>query len=244
MKPPRYLLREFIVKKTLDLIPRGRFLEVGYGSGDMLVTLSKLGFSGDGVEISSEAKEHTKKLLQSQKITRVNLLDSLPIENSDYDVVVFFEVIGYWKNPKQQMEQLRSLIKPGGRILFSFTNIRNAGIAESVTGEMRCFSPSEVKELLQQSGFALEVCHNYGFPLTNMMKPLLNWYHSLKSKKEPTAEVGAAVKKSGLKRTSVFLRTLFFMVEKFVLPPFYYLQLLFRSTELGTGFVVVARKNS
>src|ERR1700737_4660993 len=73
--PPRYLLREYAVKRLLDHRVRGRFLEVGYGGGHMLVSLARLGFSGIGYETSPEAHRVAADLLASEGVNSVRLVD-------------------------------------------------------------------------------------------------------------------------------------------------------------------------
>jgi SAM-dependent methyltransferase len=240
-KPPRYLLREDVVKRIMRPLARGRFLEVGCGQGQMLATLAGLGFRGDGYDRSPDARTAAAGLLSRRGVEGVRLLDELE-ERSYYDYILFFEVLGYWADPAGEIGRLAELLRPGGKMIFSFSNRRTAGAAEERTGNMRCYTRSEVLTIVRgTAGLVVERCWNYGFPLTNILKPVLDLYHRFRTGQGP-GDRELAVDRSGLSDRFLPVRVAAILFNRVTTWPFALLQSLFRDTDLGTGYVVVAAK--
>lgn len=241
MKPPRYLLREAVVKEILRQLKAGRFLEIGYGEGNMLVTLSNLGYWGDGYDFSDGAKERAGKLLLKKNITNVKLLDEI---NADmrYDYILFFEVVGYWKDPADEIARLKERLSPGGKIIFSFSNQRFEGYAEKVTGDMKCFRRDEIIRMLEHdTGLKVDIMYNFGFPLVNITKPVLDLFHRWKSRSKNSNEnVAEDIKESGLASRFILVKFASLLLNPVTIYPFAVIQSLFRNTGLGNGYIVVA----
>ena len=181
MKPPRYILRESAFKQLVKNQPAVHFLEIGYGSGEILLTLAEMGYTGAGYDFSDEARYAAEGLLKGRNVSGISLLRSLDTERK-FELILFFEVMGYFDDPKESLLQFKEMLNDGGRIIFSFTNKKNRGIAEKVTGEMKCFTRDEITRILSEAGFEVEQIWNYGFPLTNLMRPFLDGYFLLKKK--------------------------------------------------------------
>jgi SAM-dependent methyltransferase len=104
----------------------GRFLEIGYGEGDFLVTLAKMGFAGDGYDPSQQANLCASRNLCEAGVHTVNLLPAMP-SAEQYDYIFFFEVIGYFEDPRRELAKMITLLKPGGRLLFQIEKVQNYG---------------------------------------------------------------------------------------------------------------------
>jgi SAM-dependent methyltransferase len=240
MKPPRYLLREAVVNRVLDESLPGRFLEIGYGNGQMLVTLARRGLTGAGYDVSSEARERAAHTLESQGIRTVSLLRELE-GHGTFDYVLFFEVIGYWLEPARELARLKALLSPQGKLIFSFTNSAQGGAAEKLTGDMRTFSRAEIESLLASSGFVPERIVNYGYPLTNLLKPGLDFFHVLRDRLKLRDADRLEMQKSGLSDRYFTTRIAGALFNPITIQPFVYAQHWFRDSDRGTGYLVVAR---
>jgi SAM-dependent methyltransferase len=241
LKPPRYLLREATVRKILKKMTPGNFLEIGYGEGNMLVTLAHLGFWGDGYDFSEGARQKAELLLRRKRVMAVSLLEILNTEMR-YDYIFFFEVIGYWKNPAEEIAFLTTLLKPGGRIIFSFSDKRTRGYAEKLTGDMKCFTRQEILNLLERDlGLRVDLLWNYGFPLANLLKPFLDIFHLLRSHAAGADEDEEKdIKNSGLAQQYLAVKLISIVLNPVTIYPFAVFQFLFKNTDLGNGYVVVA----
>ena len=171
MKAPRYRLREAVVRQVIGGLERAPFLEIGYGGGDLLVTLADLGFPGVGFDPSQRARDTAQRLLQQHGIDSIQLTDVLP-DDRQFSFVLFFEVIGYVHDPMTWLSELHDRLTEHGVLIFSFTNERFCGDAERLSGEYRCFSRMEIETLLKEAGYSTRLCWNYGYPLSNWLRPL------------------------------------------------------------------------
>jgi SAM-dependent methyltransferase len=240
VKPPRYLLRDDVLQRLLRGERAGRVLEIGYGAGDLLLELARRGMSCHGVELSDEASRTLRARLGREPELDVRLSSSLPEER--FDLVLFFEVIGYWLDPAGELAKLRaSHLAPDGKLLFSFTNIRHRGAAERLTGNMRCFSRAEVLELCARAGLRVEAIINYGFPLTNVMKPLLDVATRLRDRGAVQVAEAERVRKSAFGRRYPATLLASLLLNRISIRPFAWMQRPFATSDLGTGYVVVAR---
>ncbi len=263
MKPPRYLLREYSLTQLLRTIPVGNFLEVGFGSGQMLLTLSKMGYMGSGYDFSTKAHQEAKQLLAKCDHVNITLLSELDTEKQ-YDSILFFEVIGYFKDPVKELLDYKKILKSNGKVIFSFTNKNSAGFAEKATGAMNCFTREEIIKILERANFKVELIWNYGFPLSNILKPFLNFFHFLRVKRSERSKSGKRskkdirvkthkkidhhhnvrvedVKKSGLAHNFLLIKIISFFLNPITIYPFAKIQTYFKNTDLGNGYLVVAK---
>ena len=103
------------------------------------------------------------------------------------------------------------------------------------SGHIRRYEESEIIEKLSLSGFEIIELHDYGFPLTTIMRPFREIFYkdTGESLEEKTAASG--VKKRILNKRSNW-------VVAICLIPFFGLQRLFSKFRLGDGFIVIAKK--
>jgi len=243
MKPPRYLLREDLVKKIVDKYnSTDRFLEIGFGKGDMLITLAQRGLSGIGFDFSSSAYDKAKKNISDNKINSIQLVRDFP-QKQLFNKILFFEVIGYIEEPIDWLKNLQQSLNDDGMLIFSFTNKKYCGDAEQLSGEMVCFDRNEINSMLESAGYSIELCWNYGYPLSNWLRPLLHWYYRSQSKKSLLAnEKTQAVQESGLVSHDKWIRLASSVFYPLLIYPFVLIQRLFLNSDLGTGYLVVATK--
>ena len=235
MRPPRYLLREYAVRRFLEGRQPGRFLEIGYGGGHMLVCLARLGFFGVGYDISEQARRTAQELLDAEAITTVRLVDRFP-DQDRFDYVFLFEVLGYLEQPEEELRRYRKLLQPGGLIVFSFVR-EGAGYSPGVTGNMRTFAASEIEELLSAASLRARLKWNYGFPLANLMRPAMNALHWARGRREPGP---SDVSLTGLYHTAPTMRVVSAVMNEITIRPWASLQMLFKDTNLGNGYIVAA----
>lgn len=234
-KPPRYLLREAAVDRMLEGAPPAPFLELGYGNGDMLVHLARKGFPGTGYDESVAARSAAAAALAAAGIRSVSLAPEFPTGRT-FRYIFLFEVIGYLDDPAAYLAALKANLEPEGVIVFSFTNSRHAGDAEKLSGNMRCFSRAEMLDILARAGLVCRQCLNYGYPLSNMLRPLLHRHY----RKAGPGEGKAGVAASGLQYRRQGYTLAGLLCNRLTLWPFSVLQHCFAGSDLGTGYVVMA----
>jgi 2-polyprenyl-3-methyl-5-hydroxy-6-metoxy-1,4-benzoquinol methylase len=98
-------------------IQPGNLLEIGCSTGIFLKVAQKRGWKIHGVEINQDAAAVARKTLGVDTIFSTGLSKGMFPEGS-FSMVVLFDVIEHIQDPVPFMEDLVSLIRPGGYILF------------------------------------------------------------------------------------------------------------------------------
>lgn len=117
-KEPVAFLREHI-----DVLPRGKALDVAMGEGRNAVFLAKNGFEVDGCDISEIA---IKKALELAKEMRVDIhafaadLETYRLSENTYDVISCFYYL-----QRDLFAQMKDALKPGGMIIYETYTTEN-----------------------------------------------------------------------------------------------------------------------
>ena len=113
---------EFL-EEHIDLLPRGKALDIAMGEGRNAVFLAKNGFDVDGCDISESA---IKKALDLAKENNVKVrafvadLETYKLPQNTYDVIVCFYYL-----QRDLVPQMKEALKPGGMIIYETYTIEN-----------------------------------------------------------------------------------------------------------------------
>jgi SAM-dependent methyltransferase len=102
---------------------RGRILDIGCADGRLLKKLKAEGWDIYGIDLDRKSVEVARKNCQTDHIYHGLLDDCVGnFEPHSFDVITFFEVLEHQPRPIHFMNQVRTLIKPGGWIGGSVPN--------------------------------------------------------------------------------------------------------------------------
>lgn len=111
IKPAQFLV------DNVDLLPKGRTLDIAMGDGRNSVYLAVMGFEVEGIDISKEA---VNSALESARKSRVNITAKVAdlegdfyIEESAYDVIVCFN---YLHRPL--ISHIKRGLRRGGMVVY------------------------------------------------------------------------------------------------------------------------------
>lgn len=108
------------VRTLLSGVPRGsRVLDVGCGRGVMLRAMLDLGHEAHGVEITPEAAAGADPRAH---IRIAPDLTDAEYETNSFDAVVLWHVLEHLPRPDQTLDELRRIIRPGGRLILAVPN--------------------------------------------------------------------------------------------------------------------------
>ncbi len=115
---PRLKMYKMEYKIISDIVPKGKILDVGCGSGRFISEFPSDRYVRFGIEYGKEAVDKARKLIGPAFIFEGSLLDS-SLSESDFDLIIFRGVIEHLPNPRQTMEKACALIKKGGHIFIT-----------------------------------------------------------------------------------------------------------------------------
>lgn len=169
-----------------------RVLDVGCARGDVARALKQRGYRVTGIEIDPEAAREAEKVCERVivgDLDRMELRDELP--DTEFDVILFGDVIEHLRSPSRVLIQARQLLAPGGFIGVSVPNVAHASIRLNLLkGEfnytdfgilddshLRFFTRESLCELLNSSGYAVDSLEMIearvsGHAIKSMLDPL------------------------------------------------------------------------
>jgi ubiquinone/menaquinone biosynthesis C-methylase UbiE len=140
---------------VLDVGPADRVLEVGFGPGRAIAELSRHAVRGRvyGVDHSAvmveQASRRNRRAIRAGRVELTHAeVDRLPRFGEPLDAVLAVNSLGFWPDPVARLQELRRLLRPGGRIAL-VSQPRCPGATRDTTVQ----AARELRELLSQAGF-------------------------------------------------------------------------------------------
>ncbi|UCF72072.1 MAG: methyltransferase domain-containing protein [Deltaproteobacteria bacterium] len=115
---------QFLVD-NIELLPRGRALDVAMGAGPNAIYLAKMGFEVEGVDISpqavSTAVESARKSGVNLRAQVADLEDNFYIEKGVYDVIICFNYL-----QRSLIPQMKDGLCKGGMVVYETFTVEQA----------------------------------------------------------------------------------------------------------------------
>jgi len=107
---------QFLVE-NVDLLPKGRVLDIAMGTGRNAIYLAKVGFEVEGVDISSEAVSAALESAEESgvmiKAQVVDLEKAFHIKEDAYDVIICFNYL-----QRSLIPEMKNGLRRGGMIVY------------------------------------------------------------------------------------------------------------------------------
>jgi len=107
---------QFLVE-NLELLPKGRALDVAMGTGRNTIYLAKMGFDVEGVDVSPEAVNTVLESARKNGVTiRTQVADlegNYYIEKDAYEVIICFNYL-----QRSLMPQIKDGLRKGGMVVY------------------------------------------------------------------------------------------------------------------------------
>ncbi len=146
----------------LDLKPTDRVLEIGFGPGVGIQAAAAIASAGfvAGVE-SSDVMLRAARARNARAIAahRVELRQgdacALPYLDGSFDKVFAVNVVYFWRNLVDCLQQIHRVMKPGGRpALFAEDKDKLLKSRKLIEGIYTLYMPEELVQLLLEAGFS------------------------------------------------------------------------------------------
>ncbi|MFQ5902391.1 MAG: class I SAM-dependent methyltransferase [Candidatus Binatia bacterium] len=253
---PTHFFRMEAVRALTRDAHRGRFLEVGVGSGYFLARMARRGLAGRGIDFSEEAVR-----VAAERITRAlgraripgsqspprmevwacDLFDLPSEEDGNYDWVFSFEVLEHIPDDRAAISRMGRLLRKGGRLVISVpAHTRRWGKDDEWAGHVRRYEREDLRAKVEEAGFVIESLVTYGVPALNMIHGLARVL--ARKPVEGGEEETRRTVQSGTDQYITVPGWARLILNDIALWPLYRIQSLFYGTDLGIGYVLRARR--
>jgi SAM-dependent methyltransferase len=138
----------------------GNLLDIGSGTGYFADFMKRKGWKVDGIEISRNARDFSRKQFG------LNVFDPSEIgklEPASYDCITLWHVLEHFQDPEKYMQDIKKLLKPYGFCIIALPNSDSFDAekymefwaAWDVPRHLWHFSPSTFRRFAEKSGFEL-----------------------------------------------------------------------------------------
>jgi 2-polyprenyl-3-methyl-5-hydroxy-6-metoxy-1,4-benzoquinol methylase len=144
--------------KYLPCETRGRMLDLGCGSGELLGTMRSLGWQAEGVDVDPAAVEVARR--KGFKVS-IGSLHQQKFPDASFDAVVMSHLIEHVHQPFELLKEVRRILKRGHRLVIATPNARSLG--HRLLGSrwpfldpprhLQVFTPRALKSLVLAAGF-------------------------------------------------------------------------------------------
>ena len=121
-----HLVRKYAIKNKIDLLnslaSKGDFLDVGCGTGDVLLAAKKNGWNITGIEPNTLAREIANKKTNNC-VYDIETLLALP-EHS-FDIISLWHVLEHLPDLDFHLTQFKKLLKPKGKLIIAVPNYKS-----------------------------------------------------------------------------------------------------------------------
>ncbi len=243
----RYLLRRARILALMHDLPRGRLLEVGCGSGALLIELLAMGFHCVGLETSQPARALARHLCERHGVADPAIVtEPAPEWAASFDVVAAFDVLEHIADDRAAIAQWVRWLRPGGRLLLSVpAHSRRWNAGDEWAGHYRRYERDQLRALLAREGLTIEKMECYGFPFANLTEALGAFYYRRALNRRASSSTAYASALSGVDRKPWIAAhgLLQSWPGKAAVRTAIALQKPFLGTELGSGYLVLATKS-
>lgn len=170
-RPPRSLFRRF---ELLDMIEGGTtFCEVGPGDLQLATELLDRFERGTVVELDDGCRGFHAALapdLRARLSVAIGPFEDMALAER-FECVVCCEVLEHVEDDRHFLEQLRTLLVPGGIVALSVpSRMKYWTVHDEIVGHLRRYERDELTVLLQAAGFDDIEIRSYGFPWVNLLR--------------------------------------------------------------------------
>ncbi|MHC4394846.1 MAG: class I SAM-dependent methyltransferase [Planctomycetota bacterium] len=226
--------------------PPAKILDIGCGNGRFLGYLIEHGFTGYGIELSGKAADRAAQIPNLQ--LKVGHLTKDQFDNDSFDGICMWHVFEHLTGPKETLQIIQKILKPGGYLMMSLPNISSL---QSRLFRGRWFHLDPPKHLFfLEASVLISEMEKFGFNLIKLnyfsleqnpfgiQQSILNRFLS---KREVLFEAlkGNVTYIAGYSQTSIMLQKLFYLA---CFPVFILLAALEAALKKGGTMELVFRK--
>lgn len=149
---------EGLARGLAQLADRGRYADLGVGDGLLTLLLAEVASSVTAVDINPGVLEQLRARAKAKGVTNIQTveggIESLPLPDANFDVVVMSQALHHAEEPRKALEEARRVLVPGGRLLVLDLLAHNEEwVREQFQHRHLGFGEPELEQMLVEAGF-------------------------------------------------------------------------------------------
>jgi SAM-dependent methyltransferase len=235
-------LRFDAIRHNLRIAAPSTVLEIGAGEGGIGAWLASR-FDYRGVEPDADSRATARARIEAAgRGEMVGDLDDL--DGQRFDLACAFEVLEHIEDDVHALEQWREFIQPAGWLLLSVPAHQDRfSPRDELVGHYRRYERDGLTERLEATGFSVVRFSSYGAGLGNALERLRD-IMARRAGRQVTESGSAEERSEGSGRYLQPKKRIAGLVYASVAAPGRLLQTPFARTDIGTGYVVLARRSA
>lgn len=236
---PRHYYRESRIMKAIrSVLPGGRILDAGCGTGSLIIQLVLRGYEVCGIDMSEDSVRRTDELLRqfapnAKSVIKEGSAEHIDFPDRYFDTVVAAEVLEHVEDDSLAVQEFYRVLKRGGACVITVpANPLLWDISDEMAGHKRRYSKDDLLLLFNSANFQVERLIFMGFPLMRLYHHFvfLRWARHIDKRVNMTISDDTATR-IGLNRWTTLILGNLFRIDN-----------IFDSLPWGTGILLVAKK--
>jgi SAM-dependent methyltransferase len=173
----------------------GSVLDIGFGNGGFMLSMSKLGWRSVGLEFADKVDLNFDPAGRCEVLFGLESIDG--IEPGQFELITLWHVLEHLTDPVNVLRSVRRLLKPDGKIVIAVPNMESLSArvfgrhwyALSPPWHLHQFTPRTLNKALCEAGFLLDEVRGFGDQAmricwvdsaTNLLSSMrVSWYSPL-----------------------------------------------------------------
>ncbi len=183
----------FVNPWHMDFLPGTTVLDIGCGSGELLMRFKELGCNAYGIDVDEVTSSYLCKEMNLD-VETCDVDSGTSFKEGFFDVIVMRHSLEHFHNPVRVLQEMRRIIKKNGTLIVGLPNIDS--ITAKIAGEnwrdldaprhLFHFSPETIRALMGKAGFSIvDIHHEIKVSRESLKKALPARYLSFLFKSRP-----------------------------------------------------------
>lgn len=148
---------EGLCRSMIQLLPRGRYADLGIGDGLLTMMLAEVADEVTAVDLSREMLDQLEQRAEKKGIANIATcqgdIDELPLEDEAFDIVVLSQALHHSEQPRRALSEAARILVPGGRLLVIDLLAHNEEwVREKLQDRQQGFTEPKLASLLEEAG--------------------------------------------------------------------------------------------
>ncbi len=174
---PAFAARTYLVEEAFKRLRPGLMLDIGCGRGNVTAIAARYAATVYATDLAADAIAETRERLAFHADAHTGVANALTREWGDlptparpFDAILLSEVLEHLDDDMAMMRAARLLLAPGGSLVVTVPG--NPALWtewDDLAGHVRRYTRNELIGKLQDAGFTVRSCTNWGFPVTGFL---------------------------------------------------------------------------